>query len=58
MPAKRPEPRVIEGRVIRLEPLLDEHLPELYELKNKLEAAASRANTGLQYNLARRNRNP
>ena len=30
MPAKRPELRVIQGRFIRLEPLLDEQLPELY----------------------------
>ncbi|MFM9876857.1 MAG: GNAT family N-acetyltransferase [Rhodoglobus sp.] len=30
MPAKRPELRVIQGRFIRLEPLLDEQLAELY----------------------------
>lgn len=30
MPATRPAPRVIEGRFVRLEPLTDEMLPELY----------------------------
>ncbi len=31
MPAKRPEPAVLEGNFIRLEPLCDDHLPGLYE---------------------------
>ncbi len=31
MPATRPEPRVLEGRFIRLEPLLDNDLPALYD---------------------------
>ena len=30
MPASRPMPRVIEGRFIRLEPLTEDQLPELY----------------------------
>lgn len=40
MPATRPEVRVLEGRVIRLEPLRHEHLPELYRAVGSPEVFA------------------
>lgn len=40
MPATRPEPRVLEGRFIRIEPLLNDDLPALYDAIGSREVFA------------------